>query len=93
MWQGIRDITNYRTPPLACDGDANFLNELNKIFVRFEALNGTPAKEAVLHQDEKTLCLDTADVQRTLRRVNTWKAAGPDNIAGQVVRECADQQF
>ncbi|KAK3508267.1 hypothetical protein QTP70_017786 [Hemibagrus guttatus] len=32
-----------------------------------------------------------ADVKRTLRRVNPWKSAGPDNIPGRVLRECAEQ--
>lgn len=27
----------------------------------------------------------------TLRRVNSWKAPGPDNIPGWVLRDCADQ--
>lgn len=70
----------------------DFLNELNNLFGRFEALNSTPAEEAVLHQDEKTLCLDTTDVRRTLRRVNTRKAPGPGNIPGRVLKECADKQ-
>lgn len=78
--------------PSACDDDdADFLNELNHFLGRFEALNCTPAGKAVPHWDEKALCLDTADVRRTLRRVNTRKAPGPDNIPGQVLRECADQ--
>lgn len=91
MWQGIQAITNYRIAPSACDDDVNFLNELNDFFGRFEALNCTPAGKAVPHWDEKALCLDTADVQRTLTGVNTQKALGPDDIPGQVLRECADQ--
>ncbi|KAI4899020.1 hypothetical protein NFI96_007116 [Prochilodus magdalenae] len=34
---------------------------------------------------------ETADVRKTLRRVNPRKAAGPDNIPARVLRECADQ--
>uniref|UniRef100_A0A3B1JFF3 Radial spoke head 3 n=1 Tax=Astyanax mexicanus TaxID=7994 RepID=A0A3B1JFF3_ASTMX len=41
--------------------------------------------------DEEVLLLDIADVQSTLRRVNTRKSPGPDNIPGRVLRECADQ--
>ena len=47
--------------------------------------------KAVPRQDEKTLCLNTVDVRRSLRRVNTRKAPGPDNIPGRVLKECADQ--
>ncbi|KAI4893701.1 hypothetical protein NFI96_000602 [Prochilodus magdalenae] len=32
-----------------------------------------------------------AKVRRTLRRINPRKSAGPDNIPGRVLRECADQ--
>ncbi len=37
------------------------------------------------------LTLNTADVRRTLEKVNAQKAAGPDNIPGRVLKECADQ--
>ena len=43
------------------------------------------------HRDKKALYFDTADVRRNLRRVNKWKASDPDNIPGQVLRECVDQ--
>ncbi|KAM4723422.1 uncharacterized protein FYW61_014177 [Anableps anableps] len=33
----------------------------------------------------------TADVRKTLQGVNPLKAAGPDNIPGQVLRDCAHQ--
>ncbi|KAK3508324.1 hypothetical protein QTP70_021483 [Hemibagrus guttatus] len=42
-------------------------------------------------QEEQVLCLTTADVRKTIRRVNPWKATGPDNIPGRVLRECAEQ--
>ena len=48
-------------------------------------------EKAVPHKDERVLHLDTADVRRTLKRIRTWKAPGPDNIPGQVLRECTDQ--
>ncbi|KAK1789041.1 hypothetical protein P4O66_014995 [Electrophorus voltai] len=35
--------------------------------------------------------VSVAEVRRTLRGVNPQKAAGPDNIPGRVLRECADQ--
>ena len=69
----------------------NFLNKINKYFGRSEVLNTTPAEKSTPRPDEQILCLDTADVRRTLRRVNTRKAAGPDNIPGRLLKECADQ--
>ena len=47
--------------------------------------------KAPLSPDDEVLCLDPADVQRALRKVNPRKAAGPDNIPGCVLKECADQ--
>merc|ERR1712240_6309 len=38
-----------------------------------------------------TLVLSEHDVRRTLKGVNPRKAAGPDGIPGQVLRDCADQ--
>uniref|UniRef100_A0A3B5QR38 UF2 component of NDC80 kinetochore complex n=1 Tax=Xiphophorus maculatus TaxID=8083 RepID=A0A3B5QR38_XIPMA len=48
-------------PPVG-EVDADFLNGLNNFVGRFEALNSTPAKKTVPHQEEEALCLDTADV-------------------------------
>ncbi|KAI5100825.1 immunoglobulin kappa variable 6-21 [Silurus meridionalis] len=39
----------------------------------------------------EVLCLTTAEVRKTLCRVNPRKSAGPDNIPGRVLRECAEQ--
>lgn len=41
--------------------------------------------------NDQVLCLSTEDVRMTLQRVNLRRAAGPDNIPGRVLRECADQ--
>ncbi|KAK3546754.1 hypothetical protein QTP70_033947, partial [Hemibagrus guttatus] len=41
--------------------------------------------------NDQMLCLSMADVRRTLCRVNPQKSAGPDNIHGRVLRECAQQ--
>ncbi|KAK3553659.1 hypothetical protein QTP70_006868 [Hemibagrus guttatus] len=39
----------------------------------------------------QVLCLSTADMRRTLCRVHPRKSAGPDNIPGRVLMECAEQ--
>ncbi|XP_053702104.1 uncharacterized protein LOC128747907 [Synchiropus splendidus] len=91
LWQGIQTVTGYKASPPPCRDDISFLNELNNFFGRFEALNTNPARKAAPHSDEQTLRLDTATVQRTLRKVNASKAAGPDNIPGRLIKECADQ--
>lgn len=63
----------------------DFLNKLNNFFGRFRA------EKAVPNQGEKLICLDTSDVQKTLKRVNMRKALGPNTIPGWVLRGCADQ--
>ncbi|KAI3357423.1 hypothetical protein L3Q82_015858, partial [Scortum barcoo] len=90
MWHGLRTITSYKSASPACGNDTDFLNDLNNFFGRFEAINSTPAEKEV-QQEETALCLASADVRRTLKRVKTRKAPGPDNIPGRVLRECADQ--
>lgn len=52
---------------------ADFLNHLNNDFGRFGAQNTTPAMRASPLGDDQGLSLD----QRTLRKINPRKAAGP----------------
>ena len=68
--------------------DNNFLNELNNHFGRFDT---TPVRKSVPRLGEQPLSLDTAVVRRTLRKVNTRKAAGLNDIPGWAPKECADQ--
>ncbi len=42
-------------------------------------------------QNDQALCLSAADVRKTLSRINPQKAAGPDNIPGRVLKDCAAQ--
>ncbi|XP_076849711.1 uncharacterized protein LOC143497938 [Brachyhypopomus gauderio] len=91
MWQGIQAITNYRTTPPSCDGDASLPDALNDFYARFEAQNDTSARKTSPKPDEQALCLSAVDVRRTLCRVNPRRAAGPDQIPGRVLRECAEQ--
>ncbi|XP_058241455.1 uncharacterized protein LOC131358028 isoform X1 [Hemibagrus wyckioides] len=91
MWQGIQSITNYRPAPPACDSDASLPDVLNSFYARFEAQNDVTARKTSPSSEDQVLCLTTADVRKTLHRVNPRKAAGPDNNSGRVLRECAEQ--
>ncbi|KAK3520106.1 hypothetical protein QTP70_013681 [Hemibagrus guttatus] len=91
MWQGIQEITNYKTTPSACDSDSSLPDTLNDFYDRFEAQNNVAARKTIPPPNDQVLCLSTADVRRTLCRVNSRKSAGPDNIPGRVLRECAEQ--
>ncbi|KAK3521675.1 hypothetical protein QTP70_015591 [Hemibagrus guttatus] len=91
MWQGIQSITNYRPAPPACDSDASLPDALNSFYARFEAQNDVTTKKTIPPPEDQVLCLTTADMRKTLCRVNPQKAAGPDNIPGRLLRKCAEQ--
>ncbi|KAK1787220.1 hypothetical protein P4O66_017078, partial [Electrophorus voltai] len=91
LWQGIRTITDCRSPPSGLmSADESLANELNTFFARFEAtsINGTCAEPTI---EQRPLIITESDVRRVFKRVNTRKAAGPDSICGRVLKVCADQ--
>ena len=90
MWQGIQSVTDYKPSPPPCEDNTDFLNSLNTFFSRFEENNTTTPTKKPVNPDSTTLQLDPADVRTTLLKVNPRKAAGPDNIPGRVLRDCAD---
>lgn len=53
--------------------------------------NNIVARKTIPSPGEQVLCLTTAKVRKTLCSVNPRKSAGPDNITGRVLRECAQQ--
>ncbi|KAI5101429.1 gastrula zinc finger protein XlCGF28.1-like [Silurus meridionalis] len=91
MWQGIQVITNYKTTSPACDRDASLPDALNDFYARFEVQNNVVVRKTIPPPTDQVLCLTTAEVRKTLCRVNPRKSAGPDNIPGRVLRECAEQ--
>ncbi|KAK1798962.1 hypothetical protein P4O66_007231, partial [Electrophorus voltai] len=104
LWQGLRTITDYRSPPSGLmSADESLANELNTFFARFEATsssanangasangaaNGTCAGPTI---EQRPLVITESDVRRVFKRVNTRKAMGPDGICGRVLKACADQ--
>ncbi len=53
--------------------------------------NNTSAQKLPTPPNDQALCLSPADVRKTLSRINPRKAAGPDNIPGRVLKDCAEQ--
>ncbi|XP_039219829.1 BPI fold-containing family C protein [Crotalus tigris] len=51
--------------------------------IQFEATINFPARKTVPLPDEQVLRFDTIAVQKVLQKVNTQKAAGPDNFPGR----------
>ncbi len=60
-------------------------------------IHGLKSRTTHLHKklptppNDQALCLSAADVRKTLSRINPRKAAGPDNIPGRVLKDCAAQ--
>ncbi|KAI3366893.1 hypothetical protein L3Q82_009536 [Scortum barcoo] len=69
---------------------ASLPDELNTFYARFESTS--PAVEVQKAQEDHCPPVITrADVCRTLKRINTRKAPGPDGIPGRALKVCADQ--
>lgn len=49
----------------------------------------TAGRKITSPADEQLLSLCAADVKTTLSRVSPHKAAGPDNISGWMLKDCA----
>ena len=91
LWQEIQTITDYKPRLQTCDNDITLLNSLNNFFGRFEADNSIPAQKTPLPPDDQVLSPSSASVRRSLSRINSRKAAGPDNIPGRVLKDCAEE--
>ncbi|KAI5106658.1 gastrula zinc finger protein XlCGF28.1-like [Silurus meridionalis] len=99
LWQGLRTITDYRTPSSRMvNMDASLADELNTFYARFEAAanhaSGASGKTSVHAEragEVNMFTISEHDVRKAFKRVNTRKAAGPDGITGRVLKACADQ--
>ncbi|KAF7700476.1 hypothetical protein C0J45_2342, partial [Silurus meridionalis] len=99
LWQGLRTITDYRTPSSRMVvADASLADKLNTFCAGFEAAanhasgaSGTNSVHADRAGEVNTFTISEHDVRRAFKRVNTRKAAGPDGITGRVLKACAIQ--
>ncbi len=89
MCKGLENITGYR------DGrgmttDYRFSpDEFNEFYARFDAHNTEPTgKEQTSQSSPPLLIISSADVAKSLRRINPRRAADLDNIAGQTFKTC-----
>lgn len=90
VWEGIKAVTDYRrsTSP-SVDGSTTLAEELNLFYARFDRDNTEP----VLPPLPSTVSpvLSTHQVRLCLRNINPRKAAVPDGVLGQVLKDCADE--
>ncbi|KAK3572543.1 hypothetical protein QTP86_000452 [Hemibagrus guttatus] len=66
----LQAIMNYKTTSPACDSDASLPDALNDFYARFKAQNSVAARKTILPPNDQVLCFSTAEVKRTLCRVN-----------------------
>ncbi len=98
MWQGLRTICAFGNKSSAeVRADPSLADELNTFYDHFEC-NGSSATlpsstsgSSRQRSDNHVITVSEDEVRRALKRVNIWKAAGPDGITGWVLRSCADQ--
>ncbi|KAI4901760.1 hypothetical protein NFI96_001046, partial [Prochilodus magdalenae] len=80
MWRGIKCITDYKTRDAQCSKDPSLPEALNKFYARFED-----------HDTRLSIRVTPPPGEVPLSVINPRKSAGPDNIPGRVLQECADQ--
>ena len=84
IWQGLKAITNYKPSPKNTTAtDANLPDRLNNFYSRFDQLNSI-SPSSILSSILSFLPPFTVDeyiVRSKFIRLNSKKAAGPDNIS------------
>lgn len=91
MRRGIKTITDYSKRDVDCTQDPSLQDALNTFYARFEACNPSPSSRLTALPDELPLSVSAEDVRQTLQCINLHKAAGPDNIMGRVLKDCAHE--
>ena len=83
----MKTITDYKGKPRRkLPSDESLQNKLNAFYAHFAASSTEP-----MGLDDCVITLSVADVNKTLKQVNIYKAAGPDGLPGRVLKACADQ--
>ncbi|KAI3373098.1 hypothetical protein L3Q82_006425 [Scortum barcoo] len=86
MWAGLKTLTDYKKKISSAEVmSASLPDELNTFYARFESTS--PAVEVQKAQEDHCPpVISRADVCRTLKRINTRKAPGPDGIPGRALK-------
>ncbi len=89
MWAGLKTITDYKRKTSSAEVmSASLPDELTTFYATFESYS--PAEEVQRTQDPCPPVISRTDVCRSLKKINTHKAPGPDGIPGQALKVCAD---
>ena len=99
-WRAMEMITGYKSKNKTVDFSADFVEELNTFFGRFEVHNFAKENdelkchlEYLISQldDSNRICFREEDVRNMLGRVKVNKASGPDGISNRVLKFCHQQ--
>lgn len=90
LWQGFQTATGYKPTVRSVHNDPSLVDNLNTFFSQFEITDNRAAHRQLLTPTSEALQL-TADSVKVFSNINPWKAAGPDNILGCVLKGCVEQ--
>ena len=92
IWRGLKAITNYKpSPKNTMATDTNLPDRLNDFYSRFDKLNTTSPSCITPSSSLPPFAVDEYVVRSMFQRLNSRKAAGPDNISPCLLKLCADQ--
>ena len=92
IWQGLKAITNYKPSPKNTTAtDANPPDRLNDFYSRFNKLNTTSPSSITPFSSLPPFTVDENVVRSMFQRLNSRKAADPDNISPCLLKLCANQ--
>ena len=92
MWQGLQIITGYKGKhSRELPRETSLLDELNYFYAGFEANNTETCMRAPAVPEDCVIMLSAADMSKSCKQVNVYKARGPDGLPGCVLQACADQ--
>ena len=90
--QGLKAITNYKPSPKNTTAtDTNLPDRLNDFYSRFDKLNTISPSSITPSSSLPPFTVDEYVVRSMFQRLNSRKAAGPDNISPCLLKLCVDQ--
>ena len=88
IWQGLKAIPNYKpSTKNATATDTNHPDRLNDFYSRFDKQNTTSPSSFTPSSSLPPFTVDEYVVRRMFQRLNSRKAAGPDNISPCLLKQ------
>lgn len=89
MWQGLQHITDDRTTTSTISPNNSLPDNLNTFYTFFKTSSYNTDTGALPPSPSPTISSD--QLHKALKKINPYKAAGPDNIPGRALRPCANK--